>query len=216
MKFTPGDRMLELGVVPALTNHVKEAYPEASASLWQRDAKRTHRRIVDTCRCAPEDGPFSRQGHALVSLAALLLGFHVAAPEGTEVDAEAFGRMVDVALATPIVQMTFASAQACTFSEEGRRELSSLLQAPSGGVEPGVWHGTLSLEGEAGQPGCVLACTVSRCGLMDMCVCEKRFFLLERLCVLEKALAAANGLDLTCTSCVARGDRICELRCSER
>lgn len=216
MKFSPNDRMLQLGVVPAVTAIIKRAYPDASASLWQREAKRAHRRIVDGCVCAPGEGPCARQGHTVLSLAALLVGFHASAPEGIDVSLATFDEMVDAALCTPIVQMAFAGAKARPFSEEGIRELASLLGGPGSSTEPGVWWGSLRIEaGTADTGGQALVCTVKRCGLMGMCVHEKRFFLLSHLCRIEEALAASNGLVLTCGPCIAHGESSCELRCTE-
>ncbi len=212
MKFRPSDRMLQLGVVPTLTSFVRTEYPEASPSLWQRDAKNAHRRMVAACEETAGDGPFARQTHATVSLAGLLLGFHEAAPEGVEVSGEAFARMVDAALATPIVHMTFAGAR--PFSEAGIRELEGLLaRAPSPG-KAGVWSGTLRVEGDEAAGSQVLACTVAHCGLMPLAVQEKRFYLLGHLCKIEAVQAAACGARLERSACLACGAPACELRCT--
>lgn len=214
MKFRPSDRMLQLGVVPALTAFVRREHPGASPSIWQRDAKAAHRRMVAACEEAPGDGPFARQAHAAVSLAALLLGFHEAAPAGTEVGEGEFSRMVDAALATPIVHMAFAGAD--PFSEAGTRELAALLETCPGAGKGGVWAGTLRVEGDAAAGSQALACTVAHCGLMPLAVQEKRYYLLKYLCKIEAVQAAAWGARLERAACIAQGDPRCELRCAPR
>lgn len=213
MKFRPTDRMLQLGVTPALTTYVKESFPGVSASLWQRNAKAAHRRILEAADEVPGDGAFARQGHLIVSLAALLVGFHVAAPQEADFDEAAFARMVDVALATPIFAMLFAGGR--PFSDEGTRELEALLAAGCESTAAGLWAGSLSLEGSPGEPGGqALLCTVSRCGLVQLCVREKRLYLLKHLCRIEDAQAALCGCSLARTSCLACGGRHCEIRCT--
>lgn len=213
MKFRPTDRMLQLGVVPALTNHIKRAYPEASASLWQRDAKAAHRRILEPMPDVPGDGPFARQLHGFVSLAALLLAFHESAPDGTKVDDAGFGTLVDLALVTPIVRMTFAAPS--PFSEEGIRELEQIVEAQRSSAHPAAWSAALALSGDSGSNDQSLVFSVARCGLLAMCVREKRFYLLGQLCRIEGALAASGGVRLVCDDCLARGDQRCTIRCAK-
>lgn len=212
MKFSPVDRMMQLGVVPALTRHVREEFPQASASLWQRAAKAEHRRMVRGCAEPAGDGPFARQAHAAVSLAVLLLAFHESAPEGCEVDVASFGRMVDIALATPIVHMSFSAGD--PFAETSTRELERLIATHGMPAAPGRWCGRLRLEGGSAAGDQAIACTVERCGLLPLAVQEKRFYLLEKLCKIEAVQAAACGARLSCASCIAKGDPQCELRCT--
>ena len=211
MKFRPTDRMLQLGVAPTLTTYVKEAYPGTSASLWQRNAKNAHRRIVLAAPEVPGEGTFARQGHLVVSLAALLVGFHAAAPEGVTVDDATFSHMVDLALHTPIFSMLFAGGQ--PFSDEGTREMGELLAVGQASGERGLWAGSLRLEGDPGN-GQRLVANVTRCGLMQLCVAEKRLYLLKHLCRIEEAQAACCGVELERTSCIGCADRVCELRCT--
>ena len=213
MKFRPTDRMLQLGVTPVLTTFVRDAYPGVSASLWQRNAKTAHRRIVEGADEIPGEGAFARQGHLFVSLAALLVAFHVAAPEEVELDEATFARMVDAALATPIFAMLFAGAR--PFSDEGVRELTELLAAGSALASAGLWAGGLRLEGDPGEGGGqTLACTVARCGLVSLCVREKRLYLLKHLCRIEDAVAALGGCSLERASCAACGAQRCEILCT--
>jgi len=209
MKFRPTDRMLQLGVTPTLTNFVKEAYPGTSASLWQRNAKAAHRRALEAADEIPGDGPFARQAHLFVSLAALLLGFHSCAPQEVDFDEATFGRMVDAALATPIFAMLFGGAQ--PFSDDGVRELYDLLAAGAASAARGQWAGALAREG---GPDGALAFDVARCGLMQLCVQEKRLYLLKYLCRVEDAAAALAGCSLVRDACIACGSQRCAIRCT--
>ena len=212
MKFSPADRMIQLGVVPTLTRYVKGEYPQVSASIWQRAAKASHHRIVQSCAEPATEGPFARQAHAAVSLAALLVAFHESAPEGVEIDAASFGTMVDLALATPIVHMSFAVGD--PFAESSTRELERLIATQGEPSAPGRWCGRLRLEGDGPAGDQALVCTVERCGLLPLTVQEKRFYLLEKLCKIEAVQAAACGARLSCPACIAKGDPCCELRCT--
>ena len=205
--------MLQLGVTPVLTTFVREAYPGVSASLWQRNAKTAHRRIVEAAEELPGEGAFARQGHLFVSLAALLVAFHVVAPEEVDLDEATFVRMVDTALATPIFAMLFAGAR--PFSDEGVRELDGLLGFGAASANPGLWAGSLRLQGDPGEGGGqALSCTVTRCGLKNLCVREKRLYLLKHLCRIENAIAALAGCSLERASCAACGAQSCEIRCT--
>lgn len=213
MRFRPSDRMLQLGVVPQLTAYVRQEYPQASASLWQRGAKAAHRRILARASEIEGDGPFAKQARTVVSLASLLLAFHESATEGVEVDEASFARMVDAALGTPIAHMLFAGAD--PFSEAGTRELAGLLQAGASSQDTLQWAGTLRLEDAPGQGGGrVLVAEVARCGLLRLCVMEQRLYLLKHLCKIEGLQAAACGARLSCDACLACGDRTCVLRCT--
>ena len=211
MKFTVQDRLLQLGVVPALAAVAKAAHPEASISLWQRDAKDAHRHLVGLTAVAPGTGPFARQGRALVSLSALLLGFHMAAPAPLEPDEALFGQLVEAALSTPIVTMGFAGAS--PFCETGSRELQDLLSAGDQDARPGLYAGTLRADDAQGGS---LICTVCRCGLASLCVQAKRWYLLKYLCALEGTQAQCAGAVLRATERIATGAPACELWCSRR
>lgn len=214
MRFSPSDRMLQLGIVPAVTSWIKESFPSSSASVWQRGAKSEHRRIVAAVQDVAADGVLARQGHAVLSLAALLIGFYKAAPDDVVFGAADFDRMVDVCLATAIVCMTFAGAE--PLSDAGIRELERLLEpGRSRGTET-YWEGNLRLEGEPKTPGQTLVCSVTRCGLRSLCIREKCLFLLRHLCKIEAAQARFNGCRLSVAACMAGGSPACELRLARR
>lgn len=209
MKFRPQDRMLQLGVVPPVTGLLKQEFPQASASLWQRGAKTGHRRALERVPEFEGSGPVARRARLAVSLAALLVGFDKAAPEGSGWDEDAFVRAERAALRAPIVQMLAAGPD--PLADEGVRELAGLF-ASGRGASAGPWAGEVRLEGGVGGEPPVLACRAVSCAIARMCAAENRPRLAPPLCEVETSLAASCGAAVERASCLARGDRACELR----
>lgn len=208
MKFRPQDRMLQLGVVPPVTGFLKREFPGASPSLWQSRAKASHRQALARVPDFEGQGPVAKRARLAISLAALLLGFDKAAPEGLPSWPEAFAGAERAALGAPIVAMLAAGPD--PLSDEGVRELSGLFEAGAAGA-PGPWAGAVRLEGGAPGERPALACSVASCAIARMCAAENRPRLAPSLCSVEAALAASCGARVERSSCLADGARSCEL-----
>ena len=208
MKFPNPDRMLQLGIVPALTNFIKIRFPEASASLWQRDAKREYRKILDASLDRSKEKPCGAYARVIFDVAALLIAFHVAAPKEITVTEEDFDSFIDVALKTPIVGMYFDAHS--PFEEQHTHEFAEYLSHDKS-RSSGSWEGELSALGDSSTQSDALLCAVSHCGLLDMCVANKRYYLLKYLCKLEGSFAAC-GCKASTTSRFAWGDAACEIK----
>lgn len=215
MRAGIGERMAQHGIVPALTEHLKRAYPDVSASLWQRRAKTEYKRIVAALDEPLGDGVYARQQRMVRAVAALLLAFHEGAPQDVDLDEGAFSKMVDVALATPVVHMAFSGFD--PFSDEGTRAVEAQLAAGREAEGPDCWAGTLRVAGDqVAERASEFVICMERCGLLQMCVREKRLYLLKHLCRIEAVQAAAWGGILSFGACIADGGRCCELLCACR
>ncbi len=212
MKFSGTDKMLQLGVVPTLAGLIEERYPNVSASVWQRKAKTIQRDLMDGIAEPEGDSVFAQELHAMLGLAALLLAFDMAAPAGIEPTGEDFDRMVKTTLSAPIVQMTFGTG-GDLFSEAGIREITQFLKRDASAVRPGSWRGELRREGDAGSPGEALVCTLTQCGLAQLCLLAERPYLLKYLCPLEIYVLESNDVLVHATCGIATGSSCCELRC---
>lgn len=209
MKFGLTDHIVQLGVVPTLTAHLRREYPEESASLWQRGAKAHHRRIVESLPEVARVSPLARQVRGALSLCCLLVGFHVAAPRQAGFSCEAFDALVQRSLCSPAVPFVLGAVD--YLDPAAREALGDFFAAGRGASDQKVFQGSVDACGRDDAP-CSLRCTVTRCGLVRMLAEEKRFFLLGSLCQVEESMAALGGGDLVRASCIARGDACCELR----